>query len=356
MSKTDENIKNILQEKFASHESTVNPEIWNSISNSLASAPAATGAALSFSKLIGIAASIIVATASAIYFFSSEEIGSKENISATTNTSAPVLTDTAAKKIEENKSSLPTTNPFETTTGASSSHNSKENKIELITLEDLQPDGKWVDNGDVEKTSGYPNNSSVPSDQKSMSPDPLTQAAGRTEEPLSASFHTREVDMNSLRYFFFPKTNANVTFKWTSSDGYSSNDMTFSHQFAEEGNYTIELTVTDKNGNSSTESGSVRAVRPITFTIPNAFSPGINGRNDVINFETSVQNESSIISVTIQDRNGKVIYESKNSFIWDGTTAGGEMAPNGVYTYILIAIDKLGQTKMNKGTIQLFSE
>ena len=132
--------------------------------------------------------------------------------------------------------------------------------------------------------------------------------------------------------------------------------MTFSHQFSEEGNYNVELTITDKQGNSTTESSTVRAVRPIIFTIPNAFSPGINGRNDVINFEEATQNEASMSSVKIMDRNGNTIYESKNSFIWDGTANNGEIAPNGVYTYVITATDKLGESRMNKGTIQLFSE
>ena len=132
--------------------------------------------------------------------------------------------------------------------------------------------------------------------------------------------------------------------------------MTFSHQFNNEGNYSIELTVTDNSGNIASESTTIQVVKPIAFKIPNAFSPGINGKNDVIDFVEATQNEASIVSVTILDRNGNLIYESKNSFIWDGTANNGEIAPNGTYTYIITAIDKLGESLMNKGTIQLFGE
>jgi gliding motility-associated-like protein len=121
-------------------------------------------------------------------------------------------------------------------------------------------------------------------------------------------------------------------------------------------NHTIELTATDKSGNVATESSTIQVVKPIVFKIPNAFSPGINGRNDVINFEEATQNESSINSVTVIDRNGDVIYESNNDFIWNGSNKSGELAPAGVYTYLIRAIDKLGESRMNKGTIQLFRE
>jgi gliding motility-associated-like protein len=354
LSKTDENIKNTLKEKFASHESTVNPEIWNSISKGLSSASTSTATSFSIAKIIGIAATVVVAALTTIIVLNSsnqdEKIGTKTSSETSTKTETSDITinskKTAKKDVEDSSISS------QKVISSNSSLPLLESPINPSHNEDLK-DGKWQDLDDkivgIRDGEGTGQNSS---DERNK----LNNIYNDTEEPISASFHTRIVDAGAMRYFFFPKTSANATFKWTSSDGYSSSDITFSHQFNEEGNYTIELTATDKSGNIATESITVQVVKPIAFKIPNAFSPGINGRNDVINFEESTQNEGSINSVTIIDRNGTVIYESNNDFIWNGSNKSGELAPAGVYTYIITAIDKLGESRMNKGTIQLFRE
>lgn len=354
MSKTDENIKNLLQEKFASHESPVNPEIWNSISNSMASASTTAGAGISIAKIVGFAAAAIIAAVTVVYVINSKEQVQSGSVSITPQNSEVTIDSTTPKdESTQENSTIATTESGTIVASKKSVEATTVNTQNELIVEDIN-NGKWNDNNDVPNALGNdkkPNNeenNSTSTNQKSTS--------NVSEEPLSASFHTRVVDANSLRYFFFPKTSANASFKWTSSDGYTSSDMTFSHQFNNEGNYSIELTVTDNSGNIASESTTIQVVKPIAFKIPNAFSPGINGKNDVIDFVEATQNEASIVSVTILDRNGILIYESKNSFIWDGTANNGEMASNGTYTYIITAIDKLGESRMNKGTIQLFGE
>jgi gliding motility-associated-like protein len=351
LSKTDENIKNILQEKFASHESAVNPEIWNSISNGLSSASTSTAASYSIGKIIGIAAAIVVATVTTVLVLNSSNNEGK--IATNTSVESAKSTESSTNNsVSESSAKQDKSIPTPQATSSNSSIPSLEFPIDSETNEDLK-DGKWqdVDDSVLGIKDGIESNQ-IPSDHRND-----TQAVyNDTEEPISASFHTKVVDASAMRYFFFPKTSANATFKWSSSDGYSSTDITFSHQFSEEGNYTIELTATDKSGNIATESSTVQVVKPIAFKIPNAFSPGINGRNDIINFEESTQNEASIVSIAVFDRNGTVVYESNNDFIWNGTNKTGELAPVGVYTFIITAIDKLGKSQMNKGTIQLFRE
>lgn len=354
MSKTDENIKNLLQEKFASHESPVNPEIWNSISNSMASASTTAGAGISIAKILGIAAAAIIAAVTVVYVVTSSDQGQSSS-----TTSTPQSTE-KSKDSEPSKDQSNQENSTIATTESSTIVAAKkpvESTTEIIQNEPVVEDinnGKWYDNNDVPQTLA--NDKKQNNEERNNNSTNQKSISNSSEEPLSAAFHTKIVDANSLRYFFFPKTSANTSFKWTSSDGYTSTEMTFSHQFNEEGNYSVELTVTDNSGNIASESTSIQAFKPIAFKIPNAFSPGINGKNDVIDFVEATQNESTIVSVSILDRNGNLIYESKNSFIWDGTANNGEMAPNGTYTYIITAIDKLGESRMNKGTIQLFGE
>jgi len=352
LSNTDENIKNMLQEKFASHESTVNPEIWNSISNGLSSASTTTASSVSISKIIGIAAAAVAATVTMLIVLNS----SRADGEIATNTPVDAKTEETSISQKSENSTIQNSQEINSSNQEEILPTTSISAIELPSTNDNTEDlaaGNWQDINDrnVGINDGLGNNKND-SDKKNVS----NNIYNDTDEPVSASFHTKVVDVTTMRYFFFPKTSANATFKWTSSDGYSSSDITFSHEFIEEGNYTIELTATDKSGNVATESSTIQVVKPIVFKIPNAFSPGINGRNDVINFEEATQNESSINSVTVIDRNGDVIYESNNDFIWNGSNKSGELAPAGVYTYLIAAIDKLGESRMNKGTIQLFRE
>lgn len=354
MSKTDENIKNLLQEKFASHESPVNPEIWNSISNSMGSASTTAGAGISIAKIVGIAAAAIITVATIVYVVTSSDQSQSGSISNSPQSSEKTIDSTNSKdESTQENSTIATTESTTIVTSKKLVESTTETNQNEVVVEDIK-NGKWNDYTEASQTIG--NDKKQSNEDKNSTPTILTSTSNSSEEPLSASFHTKIVDANSLRYFFFPKTSANASFKWTSSDGYTSSDMTFSHQFNNEGNYSIELTVTDNSGNIASESTTIQVVKPIAFKIPNAFSPGINGKNDIIDFEEATQNESAVVSVSILDRNGNVIYESKNNFIWDGAANNGEMAPNGTYTYIITAIDKLGESRMNKGTIQLFSE
>ncbi|MFM1998594.1 MAG: hypothetical protein RL204_541 [Bacteroidota bacterium] len=354
MSKTDENIKNLLQEKFASHESPVNPEIWNSISNSMTSASSTAGAGISIAKIVGFAAAAIIAAVAVVYVINSKEQVQNGSVSITPQKSETTIDSTTSKdESTQENSTIATTESGTIVASKKSVEPTTVSTQNELVVEDINK-GKWHDYTDAPHV--LENDKNQDDEEKNNDAINNTAISNSTEEPLSASFHSRVVDANSLRYFFFPKTSASASFKWTSSDGYTSTDMTFSHQFNDEGNYSVELTVTDNSGNIATESTTVPAFKPIAFKIPNAFSPGINGKNDVIDFEEATQNESSIVSVSILDRNGNLIYESKNSFIWDGTANNGEMASNGTYTYIITAIDKLGESRMNKGTIQLFGE
>jgi uncharacterized membrane protein YhiD involved in acid resistance len=97
LSKTDENIKNLLQEKFASHESPVNPEIWNSISNSMTSASSTAGAGISIAKIVGFAAAAIIAAVAVVYVINSKEQVQNGSVSITPQKSETTIDSTTSK-------------------------------------------------------------------------------------------------------------------------------------------------------------------------------------------------------------------------------------------------------------------
>lgn len=70
---TEDKIKDLFAEKLASHETTVNPELWAKISSQIATPAAAASAGMSVltKSVIGIASAIVVSTG--VYFVFSDE-------------------------------------------------------------------------------------------------------------------------------------------------------------------------------------------------------------------------------------------------------------------------------------------
>ncbi|MDT8411092.1 MAG: gliding motility-associated C-terminal domain-containing protein [Vicingaceae bacterium] len=88
---------------------------------------------------------------------------------------------------------------------------------------------------------------------------------------------------------------------------------------------------------------------PVSFTIPNVFSPNNDGNNDVFFIEsTGVTN----LDMQIYNRWGMLIFETSDiKATWDGRTNSGDICPEGTYFYIIkITTDK---TETFKGTLTL---
>ena len=88
---------------------------------------------------------------------------------------------------------------------------------------------------------------------------------------------------------------------------------------------------------------------PVSFTIPNVFSPNNDGNNDVFFIEsTGVTN----LDMQIYNRWGMLMFETSDiNATWDGRTNSGAVCPEGTYFYIIkITTDK---TETFKGTLTL---
>lgn len=97
---------------------------------------------------------------------------------------------------------------------------------------------------------------------------------------------------------------------------------------------------------------------PITFVMPTAFSPNGDNKNEVFYPVFLFPNSDGLISFTIYDRWGQLIYDNTSTG-WDGTYQG-QSQPEGVYTYF-VAVNvpdpgHPGQTKEihKQGTFALF--
>jgi gliding motility-associated-like protein len=90
-----------------------------------------------------------------------------------------------------------------------------------------------------------------------------------------------------------------------------------------------------------------------SMIIPNAFSPNYDGHNDVfLPSNAFVSNEN--YELIIVSRWGKTVFRTNDPTSgWDGNDMNGEMAPTGVYTYIINYVDARGKGKQQRGCVTL---
>ena len=120
--------------------------------------------------------------------------------------------------------------------------------------------------------------------------------------------------------------------------------------------FNLFLKLYNISSNSSVFIELVRCYNiPFSIQIPNSFTPNFDGNND----EFKINGTSfEIISVTIFNRWGQVIFNTSNNLAWDGRLNSGEKSPEGTYYYLVEfkAFKPNGNfdTKIEKGTISLF--
>ena len=94
------------------------------------------------------------------------------------------------------------------------------------------------------------------------------------------------------------------------------------------------VTVTDSNGCTEDEPITIADPAVIPIALPNAFSPNGDGENDVFCIQGGINCVKQSI-ITIYDRWGKKVYESKDpAFCWEGTY-NGEALNTAVFAYTL---------------------
>lgn len=140
-------------------------------------------------------------------------------------------------------------------------------------------------------------------------------------------------------------------FLWDFGDGETSADRDPFHLFLNPGNYTVTLIAQDEqNACPDTTSFSFVKIRDYQMHVPTAFSPNLDGINDLFFIE---QISVRVFLIQIYDRWGNKVFESRNSdFTWDGTFNGKDL-PAGTYTYALRFITDTNKRINSQGTISL---
>jgi gliding motility-associated-like protein len=113
---------------------------------------------------------------------------------------------------------------------------------------------------------------------------------------------------------------------------------------------TYNVTATDTNGCTASDSVTITVIDDRNVFVPNIFTPNGDGRNDkLLIFGKGID----AIEMNIYDRwGGKVYYSTDLSEGWDGTVNGEELN-SGVFVYSLLVTFFDGQTKIVSGNITL---
>jgi gliding motility-associated-like protein len=123
------------------------------------------------------------------------------------------------------------------------------------------------------------------------------------------------------------------TYNWTFGDGYSAAGQNTTHDYTQVDKYQVCLYTTNVYNCSDTLCDSVDVRSDFSFYVPNVFTPNNDMVNEVF---TPMGRSFQDYDLTILDRWGRTIFRSKDiRFSWDGKLSSGELAPVGVYVYVI---------------------
>jgi gliding motility-associated-like protein len=147
-----------------------------------------------------------------------------------------------------------------------------------------------------------------------------------------------------------------VSWNWDFGDGTSSmQQMPPSHSFPDTRDgkiYTVSLTVQDNLGCYKTFSKQISKLQSCYITVPNAFTPNNDGKNDFLyplNAYTATD-----LDFQVFNRFGQLVFETRDwTHKWDGTM-GGMPQSTGTYVWMLRYTDgSSGKKVFLKGTTVL---
>ncbi|MCB0756273.1 MAG: gliding motility-associated C-terminal domain-containing protein, partial [Flavobacteriales bacterium] len=122
---------------------------------------------------------------------------------------------------------------------------------------------------------------------------------------------------------------------WYFGDSETSNEKDPRHKYLRAGDYLVQLV--SSNGFCEDTAFDYVNIDPMLLVyVPNAFTPGVNGKNDYF-FPQGEGIELESYDMFIYDRWGKMIWQTGNfSKKWDGThMLSGKEVPMGTYVYLI---------------------
>jgi gliding motility-associated-like protein len=137
----------------------------------------------------------------------------------------------------------------------------------------------------------------------------------------------------------FNNTSTNATdYIWTFGDGSQSTteeDPTHTFPFEGSGSYIVELIALSPLGCVDTTWQVIQVIEEVIFYVPNTFTPDGDTYNEYFKPVFTSGYDPYDFNLFIYNRWGEIIWESHNAAVgWDGTY-GGELVPDGTYTWTI---------------------
>lgn len=169
----------------------------------------------------------------------------------------------------------------------------------------------------------------------------------------SPSF-TYETSNDLIPTTFFKVENQDaVNVQWEIEGYYSTNKREFSYAFKKKGDYVVHLTTTNENGCSETATQIIHVEKDYNLLAPSAFSPNEDFLND--NFIPKALPYLNLpFTMTIYDKQGRMVYQTTDSNSpWDGNYMDGQLAPDGVYVWIVQLTNEKGETEIYQDQVTI---
>ncbi|WP_107039083.1 T9SS type B sorting domain-containing protein [Brumimicrobium mesophilum] len=135
---------------------------------------------------------------------------------------------------------------------------------------------------------------------------------------------------------FINNSDPGTTYVWDFGNGTGNTVNDMSDQYAtyvNEGVYTVTLEITE-GACSDITSKTITVFFPMSYDLPNVFTPNGDGQNDVFTINAQYATE---VEVVIVNRWGNLVYESSDlNFAWNGNVGNdGAECTDGTYFYTL---------------------
>lgn len=180
------------------------------------------------------------------------------------------------------------------------------------------------------------------------------------DPPPTAAFTANpQVGNAPLDVTFVNNSQGASTYYWDFDNG---NDLTINNTssqnqtYTEEGNYVVMLVATEGAcSDTAYQVVVVNLILPLSFDMPNVFTPNGDGFND---FFTINPENAAELEMVIVNRWGNVVYESNEvNMVWNGRNKNtGEPCSPGTYFYKFTITDLYGESQTQHGFVQLVIE
>lgn len=343
-----------LREKLHDYESAVPDGLWASVESALPSAPFPKGKP--WWKSIWVyssTATIAAAVAIGVWLNDTENMPEKNTLT-TDNSLAIVAVDSThfSPSAPENPAlAVPQDNTNENSHHRTTAHSEVSNKgvpepslAQVAAVSDTHFDNPTNHSIVEENNEAVTRENTAENSHLKANPELAKKAS---------EFSVLEVNREMLTFYLLPVEDKGLEYEWILSDGTTSSSKDMLHAFANPGIYTAQFRVRLSSGDwLPALTKTIEAVPPVTWRLPNVFTPNGDGVNDALDVMEVVTGAQAVESLIIMDARGKEVRSIQGS-VWDGRDQSGAWCPAGPYHFVVRVLDFGGKTHQRNGVIQL---